>query len=73
MLEMMQVIIWLGCAIVVLLGIIALQIGLASPNPRKGELLAVGYGAILLALIVAVICFGVSETLVANFDSGLAI
>lgn len=63
---LLQVLVWLGCATVVLLGIITLQIGLASAKEKKGELIALGYIAVIIGLVAAVICYGVAETQVMN-------
>jgi len=63
---MLQILIWLGCTVVVLLGIITLQIGLASTKEKKGELVALGYAAVAIGLVAAVICFGLGETMAAS-------
>lgn len=63
---LLQVLVWLGCATVVLLGIITLQIGLASAKEKKGELIALGYIAVIIGLGAAVICYGIAETQVMN-------
>lgn len=69
MLGMMQVLVWLGCTVVVLLGLVTLQVGLASSNPKKGELIALGYAAVIIGVGAAVICFGISETHIANMGN----
>ena len=69
MVGMMQILIWLGCTVVVLLGIITLQIGMASAKEKKGELIALGYAAVVIGIAAAVVCFGLGETMAASISS----
>lgn len=68
MVGLLQIIIWMGCVYLILKGISVLQTGLASGNEKKGELLALGYAAVIIAIGAAVVFFGLAETQVASLQ-----
>ena len=69
---MLEILVWIGCAIIVLLGFIALQIGLVADEKAKGWTFGIGCTVLTGAIITAVIFMIASEEQVAAMSGSLA-
>lgn len=68
---MLQIIGWLLCIYLVFKGVEILQIGLASPKEEKGFMMLIGWGAVVVSVVLAVVFIGILDMQGGSMPGGL--
>lgn len=68
---MLQIIGWLLCIYLIFKGVEILQIGLASPKENKAFMLLIGWGAVVISVVLAVVFIGVLDMQGGSLPGGL--